>query len=88
VAVLLFPYINWTFGSILSALIDIFILALVFYYVLLLIRGTRAVQLLRGIVFLLAFSALSNLLGLRAISWLFENFFAALFVAIAVIFQP
>ena len=87
-AVLLFPYVNWTFASVLAALIDIFILALVFYYFLILIRGTRAVQLLRGIVVLLIFSAFSDLLGLRAISWLFENFWAALFVAIAVIFQP
>src|SRR5689334_1952162 len=71
-------------------LIDIAIVSLIFYWLLGVIRGTRAVQLLRGIGVVLAISILlSSVLPLDALRWLLTNAIQpALFVAIPVLFQP
>jgi diadenylate cyclase len=72
------------------SVIDILLVALAFYWILRLIQGTQAVQLLRGILILavLAVIAASALNSLTAFSWLIERAFPALLVAIPVIFQP
>jgi uncharacterized protein (TIGR00159 family) len=71
-------------------LLDIAIVAVVFFWLLSVIRGTRAVQLLRGIGVLLVFAIpLGSLLPLETVSWLLRNAVQpALFVAIPVLFQP
>jgi diadenylate cyclase len=62
---------------------------LTFYWLLRLIRGTQAVQVLRGTVILvLAMVLVASLLPFRAFGWLVENSLPALLVAIPVIFQP
>jgi diadenylate cyclase len=70
--------------------VDIAIVALIFYWLLGVIRGTRAVQLLRGIGVLLVISILiGSLLPLETLRWLIRNAIQpALFVAIPVLFQP
>ncbi|MBC8159935.1 MAG: TIGR00159 family protein [Roseiflexaceae bacterium] len=72
------------------ALLDIVIVGLIFFWLLGVIRGTRAVQLLRGFGIVLALSfLLSSLLELQTLDWLLERVIQpALFVAIPVIFQP
>lgn len=72
------------------ALLDIAIVALIFYWLLGVIRGTRAVQLLRGFGIVLAISfLLGSALRLQTLNWLLERVIQpALFVAIPVIFQP
>lgn len=74
----------------LVSIIDIFLVALVIYWILTLLQGTRAVQLLRGILILsiLAIISASVLNNLTAFSWLVEKALPALLVAIPVIFQP
>jgi len=74
----------------LSSLLDILLVALIFYGLFYLIQGTRAVQLLRGIllVVFLAVLASSSVFHLTAFSWLIRNSITALLVAIPVIFQP
>lgn len=63
--------------------------ALLFFGVFRLVRGTRAVTLLRGIaVLLVVVSAMSSVLRLRALAWLLSNTLPALVFAIPVIFQP
>lgn len=69
-------------------LIDILIIAYVFYRLLLIIRGTRAEQLLKGLIILLAFSAISRWLGLSAVNWLINKVWTGIFIAIPVVFQP
>ncbi|MBN1217781.1 MAG: diadenylate cyclase CdaA [Anaerolineae bacterium] len=73
-----------------SSAIDIFLVALVFYWILTLIQGTQAEQLLRGILILsvLAAIAASALNTLTAFSWLIDKALPALLVAIPVVFQP
>ena len=79
---------GWTIWNYLTAVIDVAILAFVIYKLLMLIRGTRAVQLIKGIIVLLIVAAVSDWIGLHAVSWILEQFWAVIFVALAVIFQP
>ena len=71
-------------------LLDILLVTLLFWWLLDVIRGTRAVQLLRGVIVLLIFSfAIAQVLPLQTLGWLLENAVRpALFVAIPVLFQP
>lgn len=72
----------------LRTIIDILLVAFVIYKVLMLIRGTRAVQLLKGLAVLVLASALSDRLGLETTSWILDKAWTALFVALPVVFQP
>ena len=69
--------------------VDILLVAVVFYLLFSLAQGTAAVQLLRGmmLVVLGAFLA-SQLLPFKGFSWLIRNSLPALLIAIPVIFQP
>ena len=71
-------------------LLDILIVALLFWWLLDIIRGTRAVQLLRGVIVLLvAALVIGSVLPLPTLRWLLRNAVQpALFVAIPVLFQP
>jgi len=71
------------------SILDILLVTLTFYWFLHLIRGTQAIQLLRGTVILaLAMILAASLLPFRAFSWLVDKTLPALLVAIPVIFQP
>jgi len=70
------------------AVFDVAILAYVIYKLLLLIRGTRAVQLIKGVLVLFVVAGVSDFLGLHAVSWVLDQIWAVIFVAIAVLFQP
>jgi diadenylate cyclase len=72
-----------------SDVIDILLVAVVFYLLFSLAQGTQAVQLLRGmvLVILVAFLA-SQILPFQGFSWLVRNALPALLIAIPVIFQP
>lgn len=71
-------------------LLDIAIVSLIFFWLLGVIRGTRAVQLLRGVGIVLALSILlGSVLNLPTLNWLLSNALRpALIVAIPVLFQP
>ena len=49
---------------------DIFIVSLILYRILVLMVGTRAIQLLKGVLVLLLFSLLASVLQLRLLTWL------------------
>lgn len=83
-----FSSIDWTAGKIFASICDIAILSYIIYRVLMLIRGTRAVQLIKGLAILLVLASVSDWLGLSTLNWLLEQFWAVVFVALAVIFQP
>ena len=68
--------------------LDIAIVSYVFYRVILLIRGTRAVQLLKGIIVLLIATGLSRVLHLQALNWLLTQVLMIGLLAIPVVFQP
>ena len=68
--------------------VDILAIALLVFGLLKLSRETRAVQLLKGLLLLLAVYILSSLFNLVMLSTLLRAFFEASVVIIAVIFQP
>lgn len=68
--------------------LDVLLVALVFFLILQAVRGTRAATLLRGIAIVLVMVwSLSFLLNLEAFSWLLSRTLTALAVALPVIFQ-
>ncbi|MBF7083421.1 TIGR00159 family protein [Desulfallas sp. Bu1-1] len=71
-----------------TSIIDILIVAFVLYRLMLLIRGTRAVQLIKGLVVLLVATAVSSLLNLNTVHWLLKQTMTALVVALPIVFQP
>jgi uncharacterized protein (TIGR00159 family) len=75
--------VNW------QTLLDLAAVTLIFYWFLTVVRGTRAVQLVRGIIILwLASAFLSTVFHLTTLTWLIRNSGVALLVAIPIIFQP
>ena len=72
-----------------AAVIDILIISLSIYWMLLLIRGTAAMTVLRGVgVLLIAAFLLSRILDLQVLSWILRSSVAGLVIAMAIIFQP
>ena len=74
--------------KIVTLLLDIFLVGYLFYIVLKLLRGTRAMPLVKGIVFLLVATALSNFLSLRAVHYILTSIGTYGVIMIIVIFQP
>jgi diadenylate cyclase len=69
--------------------VDLALVAGLFYLFLRLIEGTRAVQLLRGmIVLIIAAALISSFSPFPVLSWIIRQAIPALVVAIPVIFQP
>lgn len=69
-------------------IIDILAIAVIIFGLFKLIRETRAVQLLKGVIVLLIIYAISSLFQLVMLSSLLRMFFEAAVVLIVVIFQP
>ena len=70
-------------------IVDILIVALVFYGASFLFRGTQAVPLLRGtLILFVGLSLITSILNLDALRWLLTNILTVMAVAIPVIFQP
>jgi len=67
--------------------LDIAVVGIVLYWLLMLMRGTRAVQVLVGLLALIAVRLLSDLLGLMTVSWILDNFVASAVLIIIVLFQ-
>lgn len=77
-----------TLFDVVTAVVDIGVASYVFYRLFMLVRGTRAVQLIRGIIFLVAALFVSQWLHLREVNWLLKRAMEVLIVAIPVVFQP
>lgn len=69
-------------------IIEIFIIAFLFYYMLAWIKDTRAWNLLKGILFILVFVLLAAIFQMNTIIWIAENVFSVAVIAVVVIFQP
>ena len=69
-------------------IIDIFIVALFFYYAFKFVRDRRAGKLLLGIVILVIALLLSSLLQMRAVNFLLSNLFSIGLIALVIVFQP
>ena len=73
--------------NIIVAAADILVVSYIIYRVLLLIRGTRAQQMLVGLgLIILAFFA-SRFLGFKTLSWILDNFISSILLVVIVVFQ-
>lgn len=68
-------------------ILDILILAIIMYRVILLVQGTRTIQILTGFSLVALMYYASNYLNLQGVSWIFTSIFNSLVVVIIVLFQ-
>ena len=69
--------------------LDILVVTIIIYWLLWVAQGTRALQLIRGMVTLFVFLYLLGwVLELSTLNWILGKIWPALIVAIPVIFQP
>ncbi len=81
--IFIFERLNWL------SLIDILLVGLIFFSILILMRGTQAIVLLRGAILLVALIGLLTTFEiLPAFSWLIKTMFPAILLAVPVIFAP
>ncbi len=76
---------SWSFG--LVDAIDILLVTLFVYAVLRLIKGTRAEQMLLGLLVLVVIYELAGFFGLLTLEWMFDQFFSVFMVILVILFQ-
>lgn len=74
--------------QILRITVDIAIVWYVFYKLIMIIRGTKAIQLLKGIVVVIIVWIFSIILNLQTIQWIANQAILWGFIIIAILFQP
>ncbi|HZG72993.1 MAG TPA: diadenylate cyclase CdaA [Chondromyces sp.] len=79
---------NFTFLDYLSSVLDLLLVWFVIYKLIMVIRGTKAVQLLKGIFVIIIIRSISGVLGLDTLSWLMQQALTWGFLAVIIIFQP
>lgn len=67
--------------------LDIGIIAFVLYRLIHMIRGTRAMQMIIGLVVILLAYVSSQMFGLYTLNWVLDNFLGSIILVIIVIFQ-
>jgi diadenylate cyclase len=75
-------------GIKLTDIIDILIVSYVIYKLIVLVRGTRAVQLVKGIIVIAIAWGLSVWLNLYTLNWLLNQMLTVGLIAVIIIFQP
>ncbi|MDD4980586.1 MAG: diadenylate cyclase CdaA [Candidatus Omnitrophica bacterium] len=73
---------------IIKTLIEVSILWFVIYHVILFFEGTRAIQVLRGIIILLLCFFLFQKLDFEILDWILRKLFAISVIAVMIIFHP
>lgn len=76
------------FISYIDDIIDILLVSYVIYKLLTLVRGTRAIQLLKGIMIIVVAWLISTYFELKTFQWLMSQAFTYGVLAIIIIFQP
>lgn len=67
--------------------VDIAVVSIIIYRIILLIRGTRAVQMVAGIVVITVFYFISRQFDLLTLHWLLRTFLNSIFLIIIIVFQ-
>ncbi len=78
----------FTWQDMFLAIVDIAVVAYIFYKLFTLIRGTRAVQLLKGVAFLFVLVSLTQWARLYTVNWILVQARTMLLVALPIVFQP
>jgi diadenylate cyclase len=69
-------------------ILDIIIVAFLFYRVFLLIRGTRAAQMFIGLFLLIIVSFVARWLNMNALNWILSSLKTVWIIAFVILFQP
>jgi diadenylate cyclase len=69
-------------------ILDILLVTTILYRILLIIKGTKAAQMLIGIGVLFAALLFSKYLGLYTIDWIIQSLWAQIVLAVIILFQP
>lgn len=81
-------FADLTWNEWIKDIIDISIVSYIIYKLILLVRGTKAVQLLKGIFVLIGTWALSTWFNLYTLKWLMNQMFPFGVMTVLIIFQP
>jgi diadenylate cyclase len=72
-----------------TSALDVVIISLMFFWILMLLRGTTAMAVMRGaFIILIVALALGRAFNLRVLNFLLANSFTGLLIALPIIFQP
>lgn len=71
-----------------TALLDIALVSVAIYYLLMIARGTRAMQLVKGLAILLVVMKVAQWLGLDTLQWILGQALFASAVVLVILFQP
>lgn len=74
--------------EIIKNIVDVLLVWFVFYKLITIIKGTKAVQLLKGIFVILFTRILTEYLGLDTLRWIMDQALVWGFLAIIILFQP
>jgi len=77
----LFNLIRW------QDVLDILVVAFVFYQVISIIRGTRSVQMVLGLLVLTFVYFMASVLDLATLMWLMKTFLSSIFLIVIIVFQ-
>ncbi|HWR57894.1 MAG TPA: diadenylate cyclase CdaA [Thermodesulfovibrionales bacterium] len=69
-------------------ILDIVFVAIILYRLLLIIKGTKAAQMLIGLGLLLLASIFSGYLGLYTVNWIIQSLWAQIVIILIILFQP
>ncbi len=69
-------------------IVEIIIIAVLVYYLIKWVKNTKAWMLLKGILVLVAFILVAELLNMNTILWIVENSISVLAIAAIIVFQP
>ncbi|MBB3111770.1 diadenylate cyclase [Paenibacillus phyllosphaerae] len=81
-------FADLTWNEWIKDIIDVAIVSYIIYKLILLVRGTKAVQLLKGIFVLVGTWAFSTWFNLYTLKWLMNQMFTFGVVTVLIIFQP
>ncbi|NTV89281.1 MAG: TIGR00159 family protein [Clostridiales bacterium] len=74
--------------SIIRTVVDVGLLSYIIYKLIILVRETRAWQLLKGLLLIIVATELSKILGLTTISFILQNTISVLAIGAIILFQP
>lgn len=81
-------YMNFLHTITLRDIVDILVVSVLVYYVLLLIRGTRGMQIAKGVLILIVVMFVCRFFGLQTVNWLLQALLYGIVVALPIVFQP
>ena len=68
-------------------IVDIFVVAFLIYRILLLLQGTKALQMLAGLTIIIALYFISQIFELLTLNWILQTFMSSLLILIIIVFQ-